>query len=106
MVLLLPSLTGRATFMFRWFRLGARTPSMRKGKVRFWKFAGTLAGIALEAGVGVQPAIECRIVERDVVGVTVEEDVAGPFQQLAGLPLERAADLPVAERSRRQSRLH
>ena len=52
--------------------------------------------ILLEAGVRVEPAIERRVVELDVVMFTVEEEVA-PVQQPGGLPLERARELPVAE---------
>src|SRR5687767_522179 len=55
------------------------------------------SGIFLEACVGVEPAIGCRIVELDVVEVPVEKDIARPLEQRAGLPLVGPADLPAAQ---------
>ena len=56
-----------------------------------------LGRILLEAGVGVEPAVSGRIVELDVIDVAVKEDIAGPLEQRARLPLVRPADLPVAQ---------
>ena len=50
----------------------------------------------LEARVDVEPLIERRIVERDVVDIAIEEHVA-ELQQRARLPFERLARLPSAE---------
>ena len=51
---------------------------------------------ALEARVGVEPFIERRILERDVVDVAVVENVA-ELQQRSRLPFERLARLPSAQ---------
>ena len=55
-----------------------------------------LRRIALEPGVDIEPAIERRVVARDVVEVAVEEDVA-PGEERARLVFERAGHLPAAE---------
>ena len=68
------------------------------------------AGVALEAGVDVEPGLgqvdravalqgDLRVVLGDAVQVAVEEQVA-PVEQRTGLVLERAAGLPSAEELR------
>src|SRR5688572_25052881 len=55
-----------------------------------------LCRIAFEPGVDVEPAIERRVVDGDVVEIAVEKQVA-PREERSGLIFERAADLPAAE---------
>src|SRR5687767_7077584 len=55
-----------------------------------------LCRIALEPGVHVKPALERRVVARDILEIAVEEDVP-PREERSRLVFERAADLPAAE---------
>ena len=47
-----------------------------EGKLALLEVGRRLGGILLEPGVGVEPAIERRVVDGDVVQVAIEEDVA------------------------------
>src|SRR5688500_2496053 len=55
--------------------------------------------ITFKAGVDVEPALNRRIVDLDVLEVTVEENIriGGPLEQRARLPFVRSANLPTAE---------